>query len=648
MSVCVLVQTVMGVHARGCFHCHCAKHDRTRREKVDRAPRRTWEEFKHTAVTAMTEGTYGALGEWKRHLKSGKPKAIMHMTDRHGEPHLEPVNWSRYTHCRLVTGVVPDVNPLWSLRSWNLPQQCRDDELHHMRIGMMPHIIAAAMTKITLVLHPAWARDIRGAWPGVAGMRRVWQRLGGRVSRTGTCTDWVCDAFERGSASREKGDQYKFVLTGHECELLFLMLAQCLPNIVEPELRHLASVTTDVSRRALDPVPSIHEVLARVIGWYMNTKMQVLSDSQIDEQHVEAGCILELLENVFPVRNKRVPDQKAGPAPGERSAKRDRDAEPDPAPAPDQDSDTARDNLGADDSEDDVFRGDDRDRVSALRMAFSKWAFPKGHAMTHIRETLRLYGSLSNVSAESMERLHLKLKKWFLKVEPGPTAQLQVLVRVVREEQAMLRHGALDERGPGCGLARTLFARPPVCASFGDKLHRSGKQYAVWLAILGWRKCQHQLRHRARMVFNSNDAGRASQQYMILGLAELLTPSSYWCEQTPALRHLAHHLAVYIQHEYPALVPAADQGRLTPHEARQLLNAVRPWQLQQRTNQHLDTSAHLSVWHALSITHPDIGDAARPAQVCQLLHCAWHREVGLYVSPRICEVAWHVALALAS
>jgi hypothetical protein len=25
---------------------------------VDRAPRRTWEEFKHTAVTAMTEGTY--------------------------------------------------------------------------------------------------------------------------------------------------------------------------------------------------------------------------------------------------------------------------------------------------------------------------------------------------------------------------------------------------------------------------------------------------------------------------------------------------------------------------------------------------------------------------------------------------------------
>ena len=110
------------------------------------------------------------------------------------------------------------------------------------------------------------------------------------------------------------------------------------------------------------------------------------------------------------------------------------------------------------------------------------------------------------------------------------------------------------------------------------------------------------------------------------------------------LRHLAHHLAV----EYPALVPAADQGRLTPHEARQLLNAVRPWQLQQRTNQHLDTSAHLSVWHALSITHPDIGDAARPAQVCQLLHCAWHREVGLYVSPCICEVEWHVALALAS
>ena len=50
--------TSTGVHALGCFHCHCDKHDRTRRRKVDRAPRRTWEEFKHTAVTAMTEGTY--------------------------------------------------------------------------------------------------------------------------------------------------------------------------------------------------------------------------------------------------------------------------------------------------------------------------------------------------------------------------------------------------------------------------------------------------------------------------------------------------------------------------------------------------------------------------------------------------------------
>ena len=620
MRVCVLVQTVMGVHAMGCFHCHCDKHDRTRRSQVDRARRRTWQEMQDTAVTAMTEGTYGPFGEWKQHLKSGKPKAIMQLAERNGGPHLEPVNWDRYMHCRLVTGVVPDVNPLWSLRCWDFPQQCRDDELHHMRIGMMPHIIAAAMTKITIALHPGWARDIKGAWPGVGGMRRVWQRLGGRVGRTGVCTDWVCDAFERGSTSRERGTQYQFVLTGHECELLFLMLAQCLPDIVAPELLHLASVTTDPSRRALDPVPSIVAVLARVLAWYMNTKMQVLTDSQIDAQHVEAGDILELLENVFPVRNKRVPDHSAASAAPSSRGKRVRPEDADRAPSPGSHSDTPRDDLGADDSEDDMFSAPDRDRVPALRRAFSKWAFPKAHAMLHIRETLRLYGALSNVSAESMERLHLKLKRWFQKVKPGPSAQLQVLIRVIREEQAVQTYSAQSVGTGRSGPAREPFARVPVNASFGAKLHKSGKHYPVWLAMCGWRKCVHVLMHRAEMVFNSTALGRRSQQNMILSLPELLTPSSYWCQQAPALRHLAHHLAVYIQHEYPALVPAAEQGRLTPLETRLFLNAVRPWQ-PGRANQHLDTSAHLSVWQALSITHPDIGDADHPAQVCEaVLH----------------------------
>jgi hypothetical protein len=190
-------------------------------------------------------------------------------------------------------------------------------------------------------------------------------------------------------------------------------------------------------------------------------------------------------------------------------------------------------------------------------------------------------------------------------------AQLQVLIRVIREEQAVQTCSALGMGTRGSAQARKSFARPPVNASFGDKLHRSGKQYPVWLAIRGCRKCEHQLLHRAEMVFNSTGSGKGSQKKIILSITELFTPSSYWCQQAPALRHLAHHLAVYIQHEYPALLPAADQGRLTPLEARELLSAVRPWQTG-RANQHLDTSAHLSVWQALSITHPDIGDATIP------------------------------------
>ena len=117
------------------------------------------------------------------------------------------------------------------------------------------------------------------------------------------------------------------------------------------------------------------------------------------------------------------------------------------------------------------------------------------------------------------------------------------------------------------------------------------------------------------MVFQDTARGSASQKKMIISLHELLTPSSYWCEEVPALQHVPLHLALYIQHKYPRLLPSAQVGRLSPSEIRTLLNAVHPW-LPGHANQHTDTVAHLSVFNALSIKHPDIGDDdAAPAQV---------------------------------
>ena len=624
------------------------KDKRTDRCAVDGAARRTWQESRDTAVTAMTTGVYGAFEEWKRILKSGQPKAIMHITHVNGKPHVEPANWGRYHDCKLVTGVAPDTNPLWNVLAWNFVQQCRDDELHHMRLGMMPHVVAAAMTKITLVLHPEWARDKPG-WPGASGMRGIWRRLGANYQRSGTCTPWVCAAFERGFGSREFGTAFKFGVTGNESERLFLLLPQCLQGLIEPELAKLRALArADRAVQPEDPLPAITHVLCRLIGWYMSTKMQVVTDKQIDQQHREAGDILELLEATFPVRSARVPSklEQAQHKAGKRaldSSDDDGGADAPPVARPHQphlrrgrrqpscargsksrgvdtdaassDSDAARDHLSDDDSDEDLFRAADHGAAAGgaapqhcLRLAFSKWAFPKAHAMLHIRETLRLYGCLSAVAAESMERMHLKLKKWFKKVKPGPSAQLQVLLGVIKEEQA-------SRIGPTCLARRKVLSRAPVNASFGDCLHRSGREFAVWLAIQGWRRCRHELTSPGEMVFQDTARGSASQKKMIISLHELLTPSSYWCEEVPALQHVPLHLALYIQHKYPRLLPSAQVGRLSPSEIRTLLNAVHPW-LPGRKNQHSDTDAHLCVFNALSIKHPDIGDDdAAPAQV---------------------------------
>ena len=57
--------------------------------------------------------------------------------------------------------------------------------------------------------------------------------------------------------------------------------------------------------------------------------------------------------------------------------------------------------------------------------------------MLHVRETLCLYGSVAEVSAESTERRHVSLKTMFAKVEPGPRAAVQVLAAEIKREVAV-------------------------------------------------------------------------------------------------------------------------------------------------------------------------------------------------------------------
>lgn len=82
---------------------------------------------------------------------------------------------------------------------------------------------------------------------------------------------------------------------------------------------------------------------------------------------------------------------------------------------------TLRENLALDDEPSEARRG----VCHATPGKRTCFGFPKGHACLHHRETLRLYGSLAEVSAEPTERRHVSLKAAFLNVEPGPRAAQQ-------------------------------------------------------------------------------------------------------------------------------------------------------------------------------------------------------------------------------
>jgi len=135
--------------------------------------------------------------------------------------------------------------------------------------------------------------------------------------------------------------------------------------------------------------------------------------------------MLQDLERIFPRRSIAVPvDTKASVASASASAKRKRAEEPDTRCAqsgPKGDDDTLRENLALDDEPSEARRG----AAHATPGKRTCFGFPKGHACLHHRETLRLYGSLAEVSAEPTERRHVSLKAAFLNVEPGPRAAQQ-------------------------------------------------------------------------------------------------------------------------------------------------------------------------------------------------------------------------------
>ena len=98
-------------------------------------------------MCAVLTGVYGEEEEWRKHISA--PKPIVEVIDGR----VEIICEARYVHAASVLHVQPEYNLLWDVTK-NIYQQCRDDPLHHMALGMMPKVMDAIVSKIAAALHP--------------------------------------------------------------------------------------------------------------------------------------------------------------------------------------------------------------------------------------------------------------------------------------------------------------------------------------------------------------------------------------------------------------------------------------------------------------------------------------------------------------
>jgi len=194
----------------------------------------------------------------------------------------------RYQHCAKITGQFPDENLLHQLPMSNLHQQCRDDEMHMFRTGLMLHMFSAMCARYIRTLHPekSGLGEGGGGRCGVQGMRRIFQRLGQRLRRA-HFSEYVSSSFVRAFSNfsapgRRRQGAYQWGLTGGEAECLFFVVQFCLSGLVTAEISTCLSPAEGCARALpSDPTDDIVCVWSRFASWYMAIKTCGLNDHEV-------------------------------------------------------------------------------------------------------------------------------------------------------------------------------------------------------------------------------------------------------------------------------------------------------------------------------------------------------------------------------
>ena len=604
------------------------------------------------ARDAGATGMYGQQGEWKAQYSRGgsnvAARPIMSAEGAQGEGGAVQ-SIARYQHCASITGQYPDYNLLHALPLSNLHQQCRDDEMHMFRLGLMLHMFSGVCARYIRALHPLEPSG-GGAGqgtPGVAGMKRVFERLGGRLqgAQAGLMSEYVSQSFLRAfstfSADRNPhGGAYKWGLTAAEAEQLFMIVPFALDGLMQLEIQ--AWQGRQGSRGPgtspcpySDPTLDIVRVLSRFTSWYMVMQTQELKDDevrggqyhvkaagcvcrvqaacgamswlpgrpdagrvggQLDELHREAGSIVADLRSVLPERNLGVPT--AGLSRAQRGPE----------------SEQASEEEGAESSSDDA-REDTQDPSLPLAARGSNaWNLPKVHALFHLTTGIRLFGPLQGSSGESLERRHVDVKTAFTHTNNHKQCELQVLKSEMRKDDSTAGAKRPREDTEDGDRAGARAKQPRVNASFADTLHHSARRYPVWFAAQHWRSCKRQLKFAAKMVNVMTQGGHQSQAQVTIPMMALYDASSQWRDNCADMKWLPAELARYIRDEFSAhwgkgQFPKAGEDALTWPQITQLCGLIQPCSSRGShgaAQRHGPAETHLQVYNALEIAHPDV------------------------------------------
>lgn len=205
---------------------------------------------------------------------------------------LDVASVARYEHFARVMGHYPEPNNfvnLWDKVGVDVLHICRDDPMHMVQLGLMPHLLQACISRCISALSPRWACDA-GQAVGRHTMIKICERMGRRLGQSAPhLKHFAAQAFARSFRTASlPGDgrgagKMNWGLTAFEMEALFRASVLCWKGLIDEELKVLNSESPAWagSATAEDPTEDMAATLASFLSWYNAMRQRKIRQSSV-------------------------------------------------------------------------------------------------------------------------------------------------------------------------------------------------------------------------------------------------------------------------------------------------------------------------------------------------------------------------------